>query len=219
MKPFDTHTKLLDVAEKLFAKNGFKGTSLRVITQEAGVNLAAVNYHFGSKERLIREVFRRRVGPVNQRRLEKLDRIEEKANIEGRNPELREILDAFIEPPIQLMNHPSGKAIMRLFSRLIIESKKEIAELFIDQFAEVVERFLQAFHRALPQFSQSELSWKMHFMIGAMAHAMAEPFRLKFLSQGLCDPSDVQATITRLIDFCQAGFLAPVSNPDSAEEA
>ena len=61
----ETRTRLLDSAEQLFAERGIDATSLRAITTAAGANLASVNYHFGSKDELFREVVSRRIGPVN----------------------------------------------------------------------------------------------------------------------------------------------------------
>lgn len=214
--PPDTRTLILDTAERLFARDGFKSTSTRKITREAGINLAAVNYHFGSKERLIQEVFARRVGPVNERRLRLLDHILTGCEQEDRAPRLEELLRAFIEPAIEVMHQPGGQAILGLFSRLMIESRQEIARLFVEQFAQVARRFLEALHDALPHLETTELSWRMHFMIGAMAHTMAEPFRLEFLSDGRCNPDDVEATTRRLVAFCAAGFRS--EDPDGGEK-
>src|SRR5437773_2528440 len=94
----DTRSRILDVAEELFGEQGFERVSIRAITKKARVNLAAINYHFGSKEDLIAAVFERRVLPVNKARLTALDAVQRSR---GKNPKLEEILEAFIRPTIE----------------------------------------------------------------------------------------------------------------------
>ena len=96
----DTKEKLLDAAEELFADHGFASTSLRDITTEADVNLAAVNYHFGSKLDLLRAVFARRIGPVNAERLERFDALDD--------PDVEEVLRAFIAPLFKRLREPGN---------------------------------------------------------------------------------------------------------------
>ena len=114
----DTKTKLLDVAEKLFAEKGITATSLRTIIAKAEVNLAAIHYHFGSKEGLVREVFARRIKPVNNERLQRLDKIEE--DCKDSAPNLEELIRAFIDPALRLrFDEPErSKYILRLVAQL-----------------------------------------------------------------------------------------------------
>src|SRR5512134_3507154 len=83
----ETRTRILDAAEELFMLHGFEGTSMRHLTSRAGVNLAAVNYHFGSKHALIEAVFRRRLDPMNAARIAELDRLEKSAAAGAPAPE------------------------------------------------------------------------------------------------------------------------------------
>src|SRR5579871_5345079 len=99
-KPVSTKDRILDTAERLFARDGFEATSLRAITAEAGVNLAAVNYHFQSKEALVRAVIGRRMGPVNEKRLAMLDACETAAG-DGPLP-LEGVLEAFVRPVLEI---------------------------------------------------------------------------------------------------------------------
>src|SRR6266852_4816583 len=92
--PSDTKTRILDAAEKLIGEKGFEATSLRDITAEAQVNLAAVNYHFQSKDSLIDAVIQRRIEPVNRRRIEMLDTA-------GPDPSVEQIIEAFLGPIIE----------------------------------------------------------------------------------------------------------------------
>lgn len=206
----DTKDQILDAAERLFAQNGIDSVSLRTITQEAGVNLAAVNYHFGSKEALVTEVFARRVGQVNRERLRLLTAYEERAG-DG-SLELEEVLRTFFSPAIRLSHElENGDLVMQLCGRIYTESKDYVGDIFDKLFREIVERYGAAFQRALPELPFKEIFWRAHFAIGAMVHTMRDGKRLVHMSQGLCDPSDVEGTIERLVQFGAAGMRAPLS--------
>lgn len=205
----DTKACLLDAAERLFAERGFAATSLRAITAAAGVNLAAVNYHFRSKQALLEAVYARRLGPLNQRRLQMLDEAEARA---GRHPPpLEDILDAFAAPTLRLraeLAH-SGASFQRLMGRLVSEPGEHVQTIFQDQFVELAARFHAALAKALPKLPPVDLLWRIHFTIGAMAFTMAGTHILKVLAGNRCDPSDVEGTIRRLVTFLAAGLRAP----------
>jgi AcrR family transcriptional regulator len=205
-----TKARILDAAERLFSEHGFAGTSVRAITAEADANLAAVHYHFGSKDAVIRAVFARRLEPLNEERLELLDAAEAKAG--GRPVPLRTILEAFIGPVLRLRRDPArgGARFMCLMGRTFTESGDLILSIFREQFGPVAKRFTAALHKTLPELPPEELFWRMHFMIGAMAHTMADTFRLKMLSRGACDASDTEAVLARLVAFAAAGMQAPL---------
>ena len=211
----DTKERILDAAETLFAEKGFAGTSLRTITRAAGVNLAAVNYHFGSKEALIDAVYARRLEPLNRERLARLDACE--AETGEAAPPLERILEAFVGPPLRLRRNPAGgQHCMRLLGRLYTEPDERLRAFIFEQFAEIKRRFGAAFQRALPHLPAAELFWRMHFVIGALAQTMADPQRLEVLSGGLCDPHDVEGTLDRLIPFLAAGLRAAAPAPEGS---
>jgi AcrR family transcriptional regulator len=200
--------RVLDVAERLFAENGLKETSVRDITAAAGVHLAAVNYHFGSKEELIRAVIARRAAPLNRQRLELLEAYEAEA---GDTPvPLERILHAFFAPSIKLcLHHPD---IMRLAARLLFEPDEELRRAFLSHFVDVFLCFKSALMRhALPELPERELFWRMHFLIGAMIHTWANHSDLEWVSGGLCTLENEQDMMERLITFCAAGLRAPIS--------
>src|SRR5204862_7503790 len=169
-QPSNTRSRILDVAEELFGERGLDRVSIRDITRKAQVNLAAINYHFGSKEELIAAVFERRVVPVNQARLAALDRVEKSAG--KRVPKLEAILEAFIRPAVQSSLNASkgGTAFSKLFGRCLSEPSPEVEELLKKQFEPLVERMNAALMRALPQLSRSEIFWRMKFTFGALHH-------------------------------------------------
>lgn len=209
MSDRDTKTVILDAAEHAFADLGFDAASLRHIISVAGVNLAAVHYHFGSKEGLIAAVFSRRLGPLNQERLRLLDSIEA---THTKDMPVERVLEALVGPALRLARDPAkgGPVVMRLFGRTIAEPSEYLQRLLNEQFGDVVKRFAAALHRALPSLPPAVLFWRMVFVIGAMGHLMCDPQKLKEMSKGLCDPEDTEAAIKQLVAFLAAGMQAPI---------
>ena len=214
-KPSDTDTKtlILAAAEQAFADLGFDAASLRHIIAVAGVNLAAVHYHFGSKEALIRAVFERRIGPLNAERLAMLDEIESKAGKKA--PNLDSIIRALIEPALKLARdkRKGGPEVMRLFGRTIAEPSEEMQQMLHEQFGGVAQRFGTALARACPDLPEAVLIWRFHFMIGAMGHVMADPTKMKVFTGGKCDPNDTNEVVRQMTAFLAAGFRAPADKP------
>jgi len=195
----DTKQRILDAAERLFAARGFDGTSMRGITTEAGVNLAAVNYHFGSKESLIGAVFDRRIGPINAERLRLLDGLDA--------PSVEQIVEAFVRPPFCMWRDEAfGTLAARLLGRVLDQPNDAVRHLFIGQFLEVFRRFSEALAQALPGVPSQEIVWRMLFMVGAMAHTLALSDELDHVTGGHFDTGDVEATIRRIVPFLAAGM-------------
>src|SRR5580698_4923344 len=147
----DTKSRILDSAEKLFGLNGFEATSLRDITAEAQVNLAAVNYHFQSKESLIDAVIARRIEPVNRKRLEMLESA-------GPNPNLEQILIAFLAP---VLNQDLSGAF-ELMARILATPDLFVIRLFKNHLAALAERFAEAIGKALPELTRAQIMWRLH---------------------------------------------------------
>lgn len=208
--PAATKEQILDAAEQLIAERGIDGVSLRAITTAADVNLAAVHYHFGSKEGLVRTVFERRIRPVNDARLQMLAAAERAA---GDGPvQVEAVLRALIEPAMRLYSeHERGPQFMQMCGRIYAEQSAAVQSELDDLFQDLIERFQAAFARALPELPQAELAWRIHFAAGAMIHTLMDSNRLKRFSRGLCDPGDTDAAVDRLVRFCAAGMRAAVS--------
>ncbi len=206
----DTKERILDTAERLFADHGFGDTSLRRITTAAEVNLAAVHYHFGSKEALIEAIFVRRLGPLNRERLELLDEMEKRSGDGG--PSLEQIVEAFVGPALRMRQDAErgGEVFMRLLGHTISQPSNDIRQLFIGQFRHVLPRFIAALKRQLPDLSETEVFWRFLFMIGAMAYTMAMSNSIPMISNGLCDSGDAEGMIQRLVPFLVAGLQAPL---------
>jgi AcrR family transcriptional regulator len=181
-------------------------TSLRSITASAEVNLAAVNYHFGSKEGLIQEVFHRRLGPLNAERVALLDQLEAAAGDDA--PDLAAIVEAFVGPPLRMSHDPQGATFMRLFGHTLGRRDDRVLGMFAEEFRTVLDRFGAALERALPPLDRQEVLWRMLFMVGAMAHTLSLSDKLPGLTGGVCGPADVETLIRRLVPFVAGGMRA-----------
>jgi AcrR family transcriptional regulator len=198
LAPVDTKTRILDAAERIFSQDGFDAASLRTITAAALVNLAAVNYHFQTKEALFSAVIERRVQPVNRRRIEMLEEMTGKPSVE-------KILEAFLRP---VLESKSGEpAILRpLMARLHGVPRELHTRIIEDNFAPVMQRFVDALTAALPGAPPDELKWRLFFLIGSMTQTMAwGPIMSKFID-GDFNPNDVETLMARLVSFGAAGI-------------
>jgi len=192
-------------------EHGYAATSLRLITAKARVNLAAVNYHFGSKEALIREVFERRLGPLNAARIAHLDKLEAAAS--GHPLPVEQIIEAIIAPALHVSQEPlaRGAVFLRLLGRAFSEPADTLRDILPAQYRQVVIRFKQALMRSLPELPDQELTWRMHFMFGTLSYTMAGNDALKLIATcNLEGGNDAQAIMRRLIPFLAAGLRAPL---------
>ena len=162
----DTKQKILDSAERLFGDQGYGATSLRQIIAEAGVNLAAIHYHYGSKEELLDQVVLRKADPVNRERVETLDRLE--AEAAGQPVATEKVIEAFMLPAMSRV--AANPQFAKLFGRLLGEGL--MPTLAEKHFRSVASRFMEALARSLPELPREELRWRVHFAIGAMAHML-----------------------------------------------
>jgi AcrR family transcriptional regulator len=214
--PAATKSRILDAAEALFMEHGFEATSLRAITTAAGVNLAAVNYHFGSKEELFEAVLTRRLDPMNQERVDLLTGLEHEA---APGPVACErILAAMFIPALKLARDPQrgGTDFLRLLGRAYADPAPFIRRFLSEQYAVMIARFKAAFGRALPELPKKELSWRLHFIMGALSYTLAGTDALKLIAELTpAETSDDELLLHRLAPFLLAGLTSPV--PDAAD--
>jgi AcrR family transcriptional regulator len=210
-----TCERIIDSAERLFSKHGFSDASLRQITEDAGVNLAAVNYHFGSKEDLYKEVLLRRIRPLNEERLALLANAEQLAG--DQSVPLHAILDSFIRPLLRRAtdDKTGGMPFLQLICRDLSDPRPFLFELLAGEFDPLVARYTRSFTQALPHLSMSELFWRMQFTIGGMLYAAVRHRDFERASGGLCQGADLDGCIGRLINFCAAGMMSPESPASS----
>lgn len=206
----ETRDRILDAAERLFMEHGFEGTSMRLITGAANANLAAVNYHFGSKDALIQAVFRRRMTALNEARLAALDRLEAEAGGEAVKPS--RIVEAFFGTALELAADAEhgGNTFMRLLSRTYNEPNAFVRQFLAEEYAEVMDRFLGALFRALPGVPRDEIMWRFHYMMGAMSFAIAG-IESVYATAGLpCKEEEPLRMRPRLMSFLLGGLRAPL---------
>jgi AcrR family transcriptional regulator len=210
----DTRARILDAAERLFVERGLEATTLRMITAEAQANIASVNYHFGSKEALIEELFRRRLTWLNEQRLAELDKLEAAAGDAPVKPRL--IVEAFFGVAIRMAADVDGggRSFMRLLSRTYTEPAAFVKNFLAEEYAEVLARFKAAFFKALPDVPQEEFLWRFHFMLGAMSYAVSGADAINVVGGDgklqFDNAGDPDALYARLMSFLIGGLRAPL---------
>ena len=214
IKPLnETQIRILDAAEELFMQHGFEGASMRMLTAKAGVNLAAINYHFGSKDALIEAVFHRRLDPMNVERIAQLDGLEQEAA--GAPLAAEAIIRAFIGASLRMIEDArgGGRNFIRLLGRAYTEPAKPIRALIGQMYAPAMQRYKAALERALPQMPREELVWRMHFMFGTLAYTLAATDTVQLIAG--CKPEDrydARLLEDRLTAFLASGLNAPLKS-------
>ncbi len=212
MSETDTRDAILDAAERLFAERGFAATSVREIIREAGVNTAAVHYHFGSRDGLIAALVSRRTEPINRARLERLDALEAAAGDAA--PPLEAILEALVAPVVEVPPergvHP--ETLPRLIGRLMVEQSEPAArQAMYEAMSPVFDRFLPVLERALPELPRAELLRRLHLGMGALIFSVSVP---PLPACRAVEPPP-RERVASLVRFIAAGLRAPTpeSNP------
>ncbi|MFQ2824988.1 MULTISPECIES: TetR/AcrR family transcriptional regulator [Aeromonas] len=210
MSKIDTKNRILDAAEVLFAERGFADTSLRLITSEADVNLASVNYHFGSKKELIQAVLDRYLSlfmPDLDARLRVLMELEQLT--------LLQLFESFVEPLMKLSAvRANGPAIfMQLLGRGYIDSQGHLRRFITAHYGPILMRITQAISKANPALSPADLFWRLHFTLGTVVFTMASADALRDIA--LADfgqQLDVEGLVRNVIPYLASGVGAPVES-------
>lgn len=209
MSQSDTAERILDAAEKLFALNGFHSTSMRAITGEAKVNLAAVNYHFGSKESLLEEVIKRRLIPLNVIRSEALTAVQKQAAAENRLPECSDVLKAFVVPTIRFCYEKPGATH---FSALVVRSMSDadatVRTIFFQYILPLFKQWSVLLCEAMPEVDPKTVFFRLQFVIGATTHTMRMLGKDDGFLQQMHQDVDVDLIIEELLTFVTAGTEA-----------
>jgi AcrR family transcriptional regulator len=203
---FSTKERILGAAEALFAQHGFAGTSLRQVTSRADVNLAAVNYHFGSKENLVNEVFRRRMDEMSHARIAALESVRASSPMS-----LEAILAAFIEPALALtLDRQGGAAFVRVLARAYAEKNERLRKFLSDNYGQVLREFARSIAETLPDIGKEKLYWRLDFTAGALTYAMADFGQIR-RPAGVSEKLHCQRAALELIQFAAAGLRAPTA--------
>lgn len=201
-----TRSAILAAAERLYADRGFGDVTLRDIVAAANVNLAAVNYHFGSKDELIAELFVTRSIALNRERLTELKAAEEEGG--GRAP-IEVILRALVGPTLRGCLGPENQrsTAARFMIRASIESVPPIRRIK-NREIDHLRKFAGAMRRALPDGSDIDIYWGLNFALAMAHHTIRESERLTKLSEGQCDLDDVEDVVARVVSVATMALTA-----------
>jgi len=206
-----TKNKILDAAESLFADKGFNGTSLREITSLAEVNLAAVNYHFGSKKELIKAVMSRymnELSPILETVLIALCQQEEK-------PTLNDVFSAFIDPLLSLnvFKENGTSNFLQLLGRGYTDSQGFLRWFLTTQYPGVISNFVTAVQKSYPELTPEDIFWRLHFTMGTVVFTMSSTDALIDIAESDFDKKmDIAGVIRKVIPFVAAGVAAPIGD-------
>jgi AcrR family transcriptional regulator len=196
--------RLLAAAERLLAQEGFEATSVRAVTQAAGMSVSAAHYHFGSKELLVHEVFRRRLGPLNAVRLARLEALNVRAGETGDSPTVEAILEAFIRPGFEVRSSQGPDSYRLLAARLHLGPSATVQKIREELLEPSLSRFLGALAEALPGHSAEDLALGVQFILGSVLHVIAGP-AVDFADSEAMDDEEI---VDRLVRFGAAGIRA-----------
>jgi AcrR family transcriptional regulator len=209
-RPASTRDRLLDAAERLFAEHGFAATSLRTLTEAAGANVAAVNYHFGSKEGLLRAVVERAMASVNGERLRQLEEL----RASGRKPTVAELVRAFVTTGASIVERSGerGPAIARFLGRVMFETDPAIRRLFGTEVASAEGQYLDALEAALPHLTPAEVAFRYRAMVGLLGLHQSGSLGDLHPGRPAEAAGDAEAETERLITLLTAGLQAPLTS-------
>ena len=199
-----TRDRILGSAERLFARYGYDGVSIRQIGTAACAQIALINYHFGTKDKLYRAVFEHRIPPVSERRRAALAT----ALAARPHPSLRAVLDALARPWIEMRGTEEGRDYTRLIARESNDPREASRGIIADLLDPIAREFIAAMERALPHHAKADVHWAYHFLIGTMLLILANPERVTRLSGSLIIGQSDDVVVDRLISFVERALLA-----------
>ncbi len=204
----DTKTRILDAAEKLFAERGFSETSLRLITSKAEVNLASVNYHFGSKKELIRAVLARYLDVFMPLATDELKQLK----AEKQYIPLEQVFSVLVNPLLELNKlRPDGTTLfLQLLGRGYIESQGHLRWFITTHYGEHLSFFVDAVSESVPEIPKADMFWRLHFTLGTIVFTMASADALmEIAAADFNEQNDIEAVIRKVIPYMAAGVNAP----------
>ncbi|OED42599.1 TetR family transcriptional regulator [Endozoicomonas sp. (ex Bugula neritina AB1)] len=209
MSQLATAERILDAAEQLFAEQGFSETSLRSITSRAGVNLAAVNYHFGSKKILIQAVFARFLEPFIMRLSAALEKVE----AEEQSPEAEAMLHMLVDQimAVEARSQDELSRSMQLIGLAYNQRQGHLKKYLRDIYGKVFERFLKQLMRSCPQMPMGDMFWRVYFILGSAVFTMSGVSALQSIAENDYDIHyELEDILRKMVPFMAAGLRAPV---------
>lgn len=215
LTPQATKTRILDAAEALFVSGGFESLSMRQITSAAGVNLAAVNYHFGSKDSLIQAVLGRQLDPLNDQRTQLLDKFEQE---QGDALTCEHVLAAMFLPAVRMFKGDSVQSgrFLQFLGRAYTDPSPVVRDFINSHYTQTLGRFFMAFQRALPDLERAELGFRLHFAMGALSGILAGGNTQRLIKDFTQGHTDEVFLLSRLSSLMVAALRAPLPSPEKA---
>lgn len=195
---------ILDASEVIFADLGYAGTTLREVADKAHVTQALVSYYFGTKYGLFEAVFMRRGRVISEQRVNNLQAL----RAGGKSPTLKQIVQAFLTPTLELRATPAGRDFLRLQARLHTEPPEISYRLRNEAYDTSTRMYVDALRAAVPTLTEKDAYWRMTLMVGAYMYVFSDTHRLEELAPGVCNPEDPQEIIDQITTFVVAGFRA-----------
>ncbi|MDB5838569.1 MAG: ybiH [Herminiimonas sp.] len=208
-------SRIVETALVLFSVKGVDRVSLRELTAQAGVNIAAVNYHFGSKEALVEAVFDKLAREVNTERMAELDGLMMKAAAEGVLPDLEEIVRAFIRPYIGSGSGHKGGLLAQMILKHRLEPSEMSSRVIREHFDPMATCFIAALVKASPEVDPEEFYWRYMFMVSSIVLTVTDNSRanrIARLSKGRADAANVEDMTAALCRFITGAMRAPGTN-------
>ena len=200
--------RILDVAEELFGRVGYGGATTRAIASRARVNVGQLHYYFESKRAIFEAVVARHGKEVTERRRQLL--LEAEARYPRRIVPLEVLVDALVRPLLMAEPRAGGRRTsMQMHARLFTDPDDTASMVRADIYDETNALYVAAIRRALPKIPAKTLYWRYYFMMGAYVWTLLQPGRLEAISQGNCDPADMETAIREIVPFVCAGLAAP----------
>ncbi|MFN3231107.1 MAG: TetR/AcrR family transcriptional regulator [Alphaproteobacteria bacterium] len=201
----DTKTRILEAAQTEFSAKGYEGASIRGIADRAGVQLAAVRYHLGSKDELFKAVFERHAEAVADRRARILADLE----AAGRGDQIEDVIETIIGPVLAFrFDSKEGRAFAKLMANTVSNPDDRSRALTKSIFDPAAEALVDRIRAAVPGLSRRDAYWSFFLSVGAMAMACSNGERLSRISDGLCNPDDPDETLEALVTFAAGGAMA-----------
>ncbi len=209
-----TKDRIAQATELLFLQRGYEGTSLRAITTEANVNLAAVNYHYGSKEELFTKLLTERLDPLNDERAARLDSL--KAKGFDREHRVEQIIATLFLPALSLARDPAqgGPDFLRFIGRAYADPSDFVRKLLAERYAATNLKFKQAFGEALPGLAEHDLAMRLNFILDAVSSTLASEDVRRVLGGLQSERADDDLNLLAyLAPFLGAALRAAVRSP------
>lgn len=213
LSPTDTKSRILDAAESLFVSGGFESMSMRQITTAAGVNLAAVNYHFGSKDALIHAVLARQLDQLNAQRVAMLEWFENTLN---GDLTCEHVLVAMFLPAVRIFRSgtPAAERYLHFLGRAYTDPSTVVRDFINTHYIQTLGRFFFAFQRTLPDLSREDLGFRLNFAMGALSGILAGGNTQRLIRDFTQGQGDQEVTLlSRLISLMVAALKAPLPGP------